>query len=177
MKSPSDISSSSQGGLIDKHGLSASLSARDFNQREQISAESFLQKQTTSNLLLLSQKLKRIYHYSSAKGILVTVKNCSYFMVLIIDTVKPVLSGHSKRTPKIGFQYRLSLNACQKYCRMLHSAILLTCIKLSFSIKTLVLSIFKWPLKTGFTVFSIKNLIPLIDAQNYSRPTTVALKV
>ena len=39
--------------------------------------------------------------------------------------VKPVLSGHSKRTPKIGFQYRLSRNASQKYCRMLqgeHSA-------------------------------------------------------
>ena len=45
--------------------------------------------------------------------------------------VKPVLSRHSKRRPKIGFQYRLSLrpkigfqdqlplNAGQKYCRML----------------------------------------------------------
>ena len=36
------------------------------------------------------------------------------------NTVKPVLSGHSKRTPKIGFQDRLSLNAGQKYCRILH---------------------------------------------------------
>ena len=39
-----------------------------------------------------------------------------------------------------------------------HSAILLTYIKLPFvfksEIKTLVLSIFEWPLKTGFTVFS-----------------------
>ena len=33
-----------------------------------------------------------------------------------------------------------------------HSAILSTFIKLPFSIKTFVLSIFKWPLKTGFTV-------------------------
>ena len=33
-----------------------------------------------------------------------------------------------------------------------HSAKLSTSIKLPFSIKTLVLSIFKWPLKTGFTV-------------------------
>ena len=33
-----------------------------------------------------------------------------------------------------------------------HSAIFSTSIKLPFSIKTLVLSIFKWPLKTGFTV-------------------------
>ena len=36
-------------------------------------------------------------------------------------TVKPVFSGHSRSTPKIGFQYRLSLNAGQKYCRMLRS--------------------------------------------------------
>ena len=74
---------------------------------------------------------------------------------VLAHKVKPVLSDHSKRTSNIGFQYRLSLNAGKKYCRMLqreHSAILLTSIKLSFSIKTLVLSIFKWPLKTGFTV-------------------------
>ena len=41
--------------------------------------------------------------------------------------IKPALSDHSKRTPKFGFQYQLSLNAGQKYCRMLqgeHSAIL-----------------------------------------------------
>ena len=46
------------------------------------------------------------------------------------STVKPVLSDHSQR-PKMGFQYQLSLNAGQKYCRMLqgeHSAILSTCI-------------------------------------------------
>ena len=40
-------------------------------------------------------------------------------------TVKPVLSGHSKRRPKFGFQDRLSLNAGQKYCRMLQESILL----------------------------------------------------
>ena len=39
-------------------------------------------------------------------------------------TVKPVLSGHSKRRPKIGFQDRLLLNAGQKYCRMLSWSIL-----------------------------------------------------
>ena len=71
------------------------------------------------------------------------------------DTVKPVLSGHSKGRPKIGFQYRFLLNAGQKYCRMLqgeHSAILLSFIKLPFVNKIFVLSIFEWPLKTGFTV-------------------------
>ena len=39
-------------------------------------------------------------------------------------TVKPVLSSHSKKRPKIGFQDRLSLNAGQKYCRMLQESIL-----------------------------------------------------
>ena len=40
------------------------------------------------------------------------------------NTVKPVLSGHSKRRPIIGFQVQLSLNAGQKYCRMLQESIL-----------------------------------------------------
>ena len=34
-----------------------------------------------------------------------------------LNTVKPVLSGHSERRPNIGFQDRLSLNASQKYFR------------------------------------------------------------
>ena len=74
-----------------------------------------------------------------------------------LNTVKPVLSCHSERRPNIGFQDRLSLNASQKYCRMLqgeHSAILSTFIKQPFAIKTIVLSIFEWPLKTGFTVYA-----------------------
>ena len=63
----------------------------------------------------------------------------------------------SKR-PKIGFQDQLSLNAGQKYCRMLqgeHSAILSTFIKLPFVLKIFVLSIFKWPFYTGFTACPI----------------------
>ena len=36
-----------------------------------------------------------------------------------------------------------------------HSAILSTYIKLPFVVKTFVLSIFQWPLQTGFTVFNI----------------------
>ena len=76
------------------------------------------------------------------------------------------LSGHSKRQ-KIGFQYRLLLNAGQKYYRMLqreHSAILLTFIKQLFVIKIFVLSIFEWRLKTGVTVsvlsFTCLHYIP-----------------
>ena len=60
-----------------------------------------------------------------------------------------------KKKTKIVFQDRLLLNAGQKYCRMLsleHSVILSTFIKLPFAIHTFVLSIFEWPLKTGFTV-------------------------
>ena len=59
----------------------------------------------------------------------------------------------------MGFQDQLSLNAGQKYCRMLqgeHSAILSTCIELPHGFRTFVLSIFEWPLKTGFTVYETK---------------------
>ena len=45
------------------------------------------------------------------------------------------LRGDSKRRPKIGFQDLFSLNAGQKFCRMLqgkHSAILSTFIKLQY---------------------------------------------
>ena len=39
-----------------------------------------------------------------------------------------------------------------------HSAILSTFIKVPFVFKTFVLSIFEWPLKTGFTVYSIGDV-------------------
>ena len=64
---------------------------------------------------------------------------------------KTCLKPPLKKNTKIGFQYQFLLNAGQKYCRMLQgepSAILSTFIKLPFSIKTIILSIFKWPLKT-----------------------------
>ena len=53
----------------------------------------------------------------------------------------------SQQKIKIGFQDRLSLNAG-------HFAILSAFIKLPFVIKIFVLSIFEWPLMTGFTLFS-----------------------
>ena len=59
---------------------------------------------------------------------------------------KTCLRRPLKKKTKIGFQDRLSLNAGQKYCRMLsleHSAILLTFIMLPFVIKIFVLSIFE----------------------------------
>ena len=65
---------------------------------------------------------------------------------------------------KIGFQDQLSLNAGQKYCRILqggHAAILLTIIKVPFVIKIFGLSIFEWPLKTGFTVQGARRAYPI----------------
>ena len=67
---------------------------------------------------------------------------------------KTCLKRLLSKGPKIGFQDQLSLNAGQKYCRMIqgdHSAILSPFIKLPFVIKIFVLSIFEWPLKTSFT--------------------------
>ena len=64
-----------------------------------------------------------------------------------LDYIKTCLKRPLKKKTKIGFQYLLSLNAGQKYCRMLqeeHSAILLAFIKLPFVIKIFVLSIFEW---------------------------------
>ena len=59
---------------------------------------------------------------------------------VINSTVKRALS----KSPQIGFQDKLSLNAGQKYCRMLpleHSAILWTSIRLPFVINIFVMSI------------------------------------
>ena len=61
-----------------------------------------------------------------------------------------VSNDHSQKV-----QDQLSLNAGQRYCRMLqgeHSAILWTFIKLPFVIKIVALSIFEWPFYTGLTV-------------------------
>ena len=73
----------------------------------------------------------------------------------------------SKR-PKIGFQDQLSLNAGQKYCRMLqreHSAIFSTFIKLPFVIKIFILSFFEGLFYTGFTVW-LEIIIPTIHPTN-----------
>ena len=64
---------------------------------------------------------------------------------------KTRLKRPPKRRPKLVFKtdYRLM------QVKSIASAILLTFIKLPFSFKAFVLSIFEWPLKTGFTVFKI----------------------
>ena len=64
-----------------------------------------------------------------------------------------------ERIPAVpGTSKNRGLTVGLKYCRILqgeHSAILLTFIKLPIGIKIFVLSIFKWPFYTGFTVHVI----------------------
>ena len=82
-------------------------------------------------LKLMSLTLKSAQMLLS--GVHVTRRMCS----------KTCLKRPLKKKTKIGFKDRLSLNAGQKYCRMLppkeHSAILSTFIKLPFVIKTFIL--------------------------------------
>ena len=60
------------------------------------------------------------------------------------------LSGHPTKN---GFQDRLSLNAGNKYSRMLQQYFLPT-LNYPSVLKIFVLSISEWQLKTGFTVFT-----------------------
>ena len=73
---------------------------------------------------------------------------------------------------------QLSLNACQKYCRMLqgeHSAILLTFIKLPFFIKIFGLSIFECPFYTGFTVILNALTVIFVCKHGQRKPLNLAV--
>ena len=90
-------------------------------------------------------------------------------MVYLIKYSKTCLKRPLKKNIKIGFKDQLKLNAGQKYCRILqgeHSAIFSTFIKVPFVINILVLSIFQWQLKTGFTVHGV---ISLTDTTLYEK--------
>ena len=85
-----------------------------------------------------------------------------------MDSKTCVKRPPSKRL-RNGFQDRLSLNAGQKYCRMLqreHSAMLSTFIKLPFdiNIKTFVLSIFECPFYTVFffLLYSVGGVLQIM---------------
>ena len=74
----------------------------------------------------------------------------------IAHHIKTHLKHPLSKRPKMDFQDQLSLHVGQKYCRMLqgeHSAIHSTYIKLPHGFKTIVFSIFEWPLKISFTVY------------------------
>ena len=90
----------------------------------------------------------------------------------------PCVKRPLSKGPKIGFQDQLSLNAGQKYCRMLqgeHSAILSTFIKLPFVIKIFVLSIFEWPFYTGL-LFIVVLLTQTSDTCKVKEKTLVNFK-
>ena len=61
------------------------------------------------------------------------------------------------KSPKIGFQDQVSLNAGQKYCRMLQGILQYFRPSLSYHLP-FVLSIFEWTFYTGFTVCLLKLL-------------------
>ena len=84
---------------------------------------------------------------------------------LIHNTVKPVLSGHSKIRPKMVFKtnYRLMLVKCIAECSkgsFCSKGSILQYFRPSsgchLSLRSLFCPFFEWPLKTGFTVCTCK---------------------
>ena len=64
-------------------------------------------------------------------------------------------SAATQSRPQKGFEDQYLLNVGLKELQDApaeHSIVLLNCIELPHGLKTFVLSIFEWPLKTGFTV-------------------------
>ena len=51
----------------------------------------------------------------------------------------------------------MQVKSIAEYSPLEHSAIILTFVKLPFVIKFFVLSIFEWPLKTGFIIVTKHN--------------------
>ena len=76
------------------------------------------------------------------------------FLNQSICTVKPVLNNHSKKPQKLVCKTDYCLMQVKSIAECSKGSILqyFRPYKLPFTIKTFVLSIFKWPLKTGFTV-------------------------
>ena len=78
--------------------------------------------------------------------------------VIPAGTVKPVLSGHSKKTQKYVFKTDNRLMKVKGIAEcstpLEYSAVLLICTKLPHDFNTFVLSIFEWQLKAGFTALT-----------------------
>ena len=114
----------------------------------------FLSGHSQKDLKLVFKTNYRLMQVKSICNILSTFIKLPFVIKVFVLSI---FEWPISKRPKIGFQDQLSLNAGQKYCRMLqgeHSAILSTFIKLPFVIKIFVLSIFEWPLskrpKIGF---------------------------
>ena len=73
---------------------------------------------------------------------------------------KACLKWPLSKRKKMGFMTNYRLMQVKRIARCSHWSILqilLTFIRLPFVIKIFVLSIFEWPLRTGFTVFTMPN--------------------
>ena len=83
-------------------------------------------------------------------------------IITIMPYSKTCVKGPLSKRPKIGFQdyHLMQVKSIAECSFWEHSAILSTFIKLPFVIKIFVLSIFEWPLYTGFTVFTLTILTP-----------------
>ena len=81
-------------------------------------------------------------------------------------TVKPVLRGHSNRTPKIGFQHRLYRLMQVKSIAKCSKGSILQCFRPSLS--------YHFPLRPLFCLFlsgSLRQVLLYIDAQGEALPT------
>ena len=123
---------------------------------------SYLLQKINFLFIINNLKLNGCLHF----GIILEAETSVYYLEKDKYTVEPVLSSHSKRRQKIGFQDRLSPIKCRSKV-LEHSAILSTYIKLAFVIKIFVLSIFEWSLKTGFTV--LDEILVLISHQTVGK--------
>ena len=95
-----------------------------------------------------------VHNYHTFSETSVTLLGLYFLSTEFLKYSKPCVKRPLSKRPKIGIQDQLSLDAGQKYCRMLqgeHSAILSTFVKLPFAIKIFILSIFEWPFYTSFT--------------------------
>ena len=100
-----------------------------------------------------------------------------FVQINILVTVKPALSGHSKRRPKFVFKtdYLKCRSKVLQNAPREHSAIrvLSTFTKLPFVIKTFVLSIFEWPLKVsnGAKIRNRYNQVPHLTQDTNGKVT------
>ena len=82
---------------------------------------------------------------------------------LFLITVKLVLSGHSNNTLKIGYQYRLSLNASRKHGSI--QTYFRPLLSYHFQKISLFCLFLKWPHKSGFNVHTPIRLVGALKMQ------------
>ena len=98
------------------------------------------------------------YHHDGLKTVeiygKISKQSHPILTLVSMNTVKPVLSGYSKKEQKLFFKtdYRLMQVKSIAECSKRASCNTFDLHKLPSVFKTFVLSIFEWPLNTGFAV-------------------------